>query len=171
MKQEYDRVLPDPKQLVTMDTVRDLPYCCAVFNEVMRMHAPVPIDGRICNEPDHLPSNNALIEKNDYVWIPIVALGRDPRRYGPDADVFRPSRWLDENSGDLLRFPETLQPVFWGGPRGCLGQNAARLEVLAVTRQVLRHFSKITPVHGQDFTRTPTPVRFFEHGCRIRFHA
>ena len=47
-------------------------------------------------------------------------MGRDTLLWGPDAGVFRPSRWLDDQ-GDLQKESQWKFHAFNGGYRVCLG--------------------------------------------------
>ncbi|KAH8822150.1 cytochrome P450 [Flagelloscypha sp. PMI_526] len=73
---------------------------------------------------------NALtISKGSYVTVPLGALNRLQELWGPDAERFKPERWLDGTIGDSLRAKE-LQGhkhllTFSDGPRICLGRHFA----------------------------------------------
>ena len=77
---------------VSMDDIKDLRYSCAVFNEVLRLHPPVAINGRICREDDILPSGVEVVN-GTFVWISNVAIGRDPNLLTMHND-FHHERWL-----------------------------------------------------------------------------
>jgi cytochrome P450 len=66
------------------------------------------------------------------VVLPAIALvQRDPRRYGEDADAFRPERWLEDSPPPYSWIP------FGGGVRRCIGAAFATLEMKVVLREVL----------------------------------
>jgi cytochrome P450 len=66
------------------------------------------------------------------VVLPAIALvQRDPRRYGQDADAFRPERWLEDSPPPYSWIP------FGGGVRRCIGAAFATLEMKVVLREVL----------------------------------
>jgi cytochrome P450 len=69
---------------------------------------------------------------------------RDPRHWGPDAHVWRPSRWLDGSPTPAASF------VPWGGgTRRCLGAAFARLEMVEVLRAITARWT-LTPDRPQD---------------------
>ena len=66
--------------------------------------------------------------------------------FGPDADEFRPERWEDqENSNPYgwAYFP------FNGGPRACLGQDFALMEVSYTIVRFLQEFETIRLPQGE----------------------
>jgi cytochrome P450 len=160
MREEFARVV-GPVRGITMDDLKELRFCCAVFNEVLRMHPPVSIDGRLCSSDDVVPSGVA-IPRGTFVWIPNAAIGRDPNRW-ERPDEFVPDRWLSTSAEPIRRVDEYLHPVFWGGPRLCIGKDAARLEVVAVAKEFLQHFDFVVG-EKNDLRIAPAPVQFYEHG-------
>lgn len=99
---------------VSWDHIRELKYCGAVFNEVLRLYPPVAGDARTAMTDDVMPSG-IHIEKGQRVIILNAAIGRDPHLWS-EPDSFIPERWLQE--GKPTRRPdEYVFPVFWAGPR------------------------------------------------------
>jgi len=152
-----------PGKNVTMADLKVLKYCCAVFNEVLRMYPPVAIDGRICCDEDTLPSG-VVVPKGTFVWIPNAAIGRDPARWG-DTDTFRPERWLEitKPNEPVRRVDEYLHPVFLAGPRVCIGKDAARLEVISIAKYLVQGFDFDLAAEN-DSRIANGPVQFYEKG-------
>lgn len=164
MLEELDSVVGKGNS-VAWEHIRDLKYCGAVFNETLRFYPPVAADFRNAVKDDVLPSG-IHIEAGQRVTILNAAIGRDPHLWD-EPDRFIPERWLLE--GKATRRPdEYIYPVFWGGPRLCLGKDMARLETLSIAYailskyriEVLPHSEK--PVNG--------PVQFYEHGLPAKIH-
>ena len=90
--------------------------------------------------------------------------------YGPDADDFRPERW---ETGELANIGWAYFP-FSGGPRACLGQDFALMEVsYTVVRLLQSCFTialpedeKIAPV-GAEKQRL-TLVLLSADGCAVK---
>ncbi len=89
--------------------------------------------------------------------------------YGPDADDFRPERWEEEPN----RFGWAYFP-FNGGPRACLGQDFALMEVSYTIVRLLQAFPIISlPVNdtneppGTERQRL-TLVLSSADGCRVK---
>lgn len=58
------------------------------------------------------------LEKGDDIFIPVVAIHRDPEYY-PEPDRFDPERFSDERKGSIQA--GTYLP-FGSGPRNCIGK-------------------------------------------------
>lgn len=132
MLEEFDRVVGRGNP-VSWEHVRDLRYCGAVFNEVLRLYPPVGADIRLCGEDDILPSGIRLF-KGQEVGILNVCIGRDHHLWD-EPDEFIPERWLEEQDGvkkPTRRPDEYVFPVFWGGPRLCLGKDMGEYSVIVV---------------------------------------
>lgn len=101
------------------------------------------------------------------VAVSLFALGRDRQNYGDDADVFRPERWPaasrratadneDERrppssaggggGGGAAASPPDPMP-FAAGPRDCIGQALANLELQAVIATLVGRF-RFSPAPG-----------------------
>lgn len=122
---------PPPLALLTPQA---LPYTLATFHEALRLYPPIPLEIKqlVSDSPVTLPDGTVLPPDAVVVWCP-WALGRSNRTWGPDADLFRPERWLTvTGSGKrvVVQRPASEFPVFNGGPRSCLGRKMA--EVIGV---------------------------------------
>lgn len=106
-----------------------LPFTAAVFNESLRLYPPVPVELKECTAETLFPDGTVLPKGAVVIWVP-WAMGRSSNIWGDDADAFRPTRWLDASSQQLISKSAFEFPVFNGGPRACLGRKMA--ELLAV---------------------------------------
>jgi cytochrome P450 len=111
----------------------------------LRLHPPVPINMRFAERDTTIPrgggaDGNApvFVSKGAAVHYSVWAMHRLPSIYGPDAEAFRPSRWLD----DGLR-PGWGYLPFNGGPRVCLGQQSALIDASYVVVRLVQHFGRI----------------------------
>ncbi|GIZ48492.1 hypothetical protein CKM354_001155000 [Cercospora kikuchii] len=121
---------------VTFKEAQNMPYLQAVIKEALRIHPAtgqilariVPASGaELCGY--HVPAGTC-------VGINAWALHRDTSIWGPDADTFRPERWLEEGASVLER---SFMP-FGLGSRTCIGKNISLLEVAKVIPQIYRNF-------------------------------
>lgn len=69
----------------------------------------------------------------------VYAMQRRKDIYGPDADEFRPERWLSDNPAGPLRPGWGFLP-FNGGPRICIGQQYALTEAAYTVVRLLQTF-------------------------------
>lgn len=136
------RALPfDP----TLFTPASLPYTHAVFNEALRLYPPIPIEIKQALSSTTLPDGTRLPAGCIVVWC-VWALNRARATWGPDADQFRPERWLSSptNRG-AAEFP-----VFNGGPRLCLGKTMAERVAVQVIASVAWAFDFVPAYEGTD---------------------
>lgn len=118
-------------------SIRDLPYLDAVIRESMRLNPGiamifervVPAEGFKLPDGRYIPAGTK-IGINPYVT------NRDYGVFGDDADSFNPDRWLegdsegpDEFQSRQRRMKDTLDFVFGGGGRVCMGRYLAMLEI------------------------------------------
>ena len=68
------------------------------------------------------------------------AIHRSTTIFGPDADVYRPERWLDAPEAQLQRMERNNELVFGYGRFKCLGQVVASMELNKVFVEVRRPF-------------------------------
>ena len=98
-----------------------LPYLKACINEGMRLHPSVGL-----TMPRIVPAGGATISgfyfpEGYRVGINGAVVQYDKDVFGPDAEVFRPERWLE---GDSSRMEKTML-VFGAGARTCIGKNVS----------------------------------------------
>jgi cytochrome P450 len=89
----------------------------------------VPSPGvTICGE--FFPSG-VTVGCNPYV------IHRDHKVFGPDADEFRPERWLDEKQAKEM---DKAIITFGAGNRTCVGKNISLMEMQKLVPQLMRYF-------------------------------
>ncbi|KAG0651442.1 Cytochrome P450 86B1 [Hyphodiscus hymeniophilus] len=114
-----------------------LPYVTAVFYEALRFYPPVPFELKQCEQATTLPDGTYLPRTAILLWC-TWAMNRSKLIWGPDADDFRPERWLEE--GNLVSRSASEYPVFNGGPRTCLGKKMAELVAIQVIATLVMKF-------------------------------
>ena len=119
--------------------LNQLPYTIAVIKEVMRLYPAV--SGTRAGEPDfsvvdsqgrHFPTQGFLVWDNPQV------IHRDPA-YWVRPDDFMPERWV-EGCEDALHPVKGAWRAFSHGPRNCIGQELAMMEMKIVMVMVARRF-------------------------------
>jgi cytochrome P450 len=109
-----------------------LHYLTAVIHETLRIgpSIPAPLQRVVSEGPGihchgHSLPPGIIINMNPWV------VGRDKTLYGPDAEVFRPERWIEADM-ETRKLWEKLEFGFSSGPRICLGKNIALMEVYKI---------------------------------------
>lgn len=130
--------------VVTEAEARALPYLQAVVREGLRMYPPVTGLGSKQVPPGGDVLNGHFVPGGTQVGTNFFGLMRSTRLWGPDADVFRPERWLEaEAAKDPARLRAMVAVVdldFGFGKYQCLGKPIAMMELNKIFVEVSRVF-------------------------------
>src|SRR5271167_2326556 len=141
-----------------------LPYLRAVVSEVLRLYPAAYITARTSIAPCTIggydfPTDTTFIMAQ---WV----MHRDAR-YFDEPEVFRPERWLD---GLENRLPAGAYFPFGDGPRRCIGQGFALLELGMVIATVAQRFRfKLVP--GHRVVPDPLVTLRAKYGIRVTVHS
>ncbi|KAI9026358.1 cytochrome P450 [Hyaloraphidium curvatum] len=138
LREELVTVLGDKEP--TYESLKELKYTNAVFNEALRLHANVPNNIMTATRDTVLSGSGTKIYAGDRVQYSPWIMGRLKSIWGPDAEEFKPERWFDA-AGNLRKENQYKWPVFKAGPRICLGMNMATQEAMTFLAQIVRRFS------------------------------
>ncbi|TFK93403.1 cytochrome P450 [Polyporus arcularius HHB13444] len=141
---------------IDFDKLMDMPYMDAVCRETLRVSPGVTALFRFTTQDVLMPvmepirmrdgtiSNAVHIPKGTRVVANITACNRDPALWGPDANEWRPSRWLEPLPRELedAHVPGVYSHLmtFIGGSRACIGFKLAQVEIKTVLLVLLQHF-------------------------------
>ncbi|CAK8691073.1 unnamed protein product [Clavelina lepadiformis] len=119
-----------------MSKMRQLPYLRAIIQETSRIRPIVPLS------LPHKASRDAkllgyCIPKGAIILTNIWAIHHDETKW-PDPETFLPERHLDDG-GNFVKSSDWM--VFGVGPRGCLGQQLAYMELCIMTVLLFRRFT------------------------------
>lgn len=98
------------------------------------------------------------------------ALYRNTETFGPDADLFRPERWLeDKDERRLEEMAKTVELVFGWGKNACLGKPIAQLEMRKTIAELLRRFNMSIVYPDHPFNSINRNGLFVQDSMFIRF--
>uniref|UniRef100_UPI003B66E70F uncharacterized LOC128724838 n=1 Tax=Anopheles nili TaxID=185578 RepID=UPI003B66E70F len=135
---EQNSASSDPVRLSVQD-YQNLPYLERVIKESLRLYPPVAFISRATT--GELVVDGTTFPHNTITHIHIYDLHRDPEQF-PDPERFDPDRFLPEVAEK--RNPYAYVP-FSAGPRNCIGQKFALLEIKTVLVALLLSF-RLVPV-------------------------
>lgn len=140
LRDEHQRVLAG--LLPAFDDLPRLEYTLQVIEEAMRLYPPAWITDRVAVEDDvvdgvHIPAG-AMIALSIYGV-------HHSEKHWEAPESFRPARFSKENKA--TQHPYAYLP-FGGGPRLCIGNSFALMEMQLIMVQMLRRF-EVEAVPGQ----------------------
>ncbi|THH17362.1 hypothetical protein EW146_g3432 [Bondarzewia mesenterica] len=156
LRQEVTRARAEGSDLSYNDLMA-LPYLGAVCKETLRLYAPVTQLHRVPRKDAIVPlsrfvqgKDGSFIERvtvkaGTMVVIGAAAVNRDPLIWGPDADAWRPERWLEPmpNSVAEAFLPGVYSNMmtFMGGGRSCIGFKFAETEIKVILFLLISRFN------------------------------
>ncbi|XP_012718401.2 cytochrome P450 2B4 [Fundulus heteroclitus] len=164
-QQEIDQVLQGNDR-VSFEDRHSMPYVQAVIHEIQRIANTVPLSVFHCTTKDtellgySIPKGTIIIQN-------LTSVLREEGQWKFPHE-FNPENFLDEQ-GKFVK-PDAFMP-FSAGPRMCLGEGLARMELFLFTVTLLKKFKftwpedtgepDFTPVYG--VTLTPKPYYMKVH--------
>lgn len=134
---------------LTYDLVSGMPYLDAVINETLRLYPPVIKTDRVCTGACKV--GDVQMRTGDWLTLSIWAIHHN-EQYWEHPYTFRPDRFLPNEKSSIK--PCTFLP-FGVGPRNCIGQRLAYLEMKIALIRVLQCFS-----FKVDLAKTSVPPEF-----------
>ncbi|XP_059659920.1 cytochrome P450 714C2-like [Cornus florida] len=119
------------------DMIRKMKQLTMVINESLRLYPPVSVISREALKD--MKFGNIQIPKGFNLWTLVVTLHTDTKIWGPDAYKFNPERFANGITG-ACKLPHLYMP-FGVGPRVCLGQYLAMVELKTLIALILSNFS------------------------------
>ncbi|XP_044271096.1 cytochrome P450 4c3-like isoform X2 [Tribolium madens] len=148
---------------VTYSDLQNMKYLELVIKETLRLYPPVPIFARKTSEP--VQYENIFIPEGVTINIFAYGIHRDPK-YFKDPEKFDPNRFEIVDG----KLPYAYIP-FSAGPRNCIGQKFAILEMKSTISKMLRNFElqPATPTHTIQLTAES--VLKSENGVKIALNS
>ncbi|MFK8164348.1 MAG: cytochrome P450 [Lewinella sp.] len=140
VRAEINRVETDGP--INFDNARQLTYLTQVIEESMRLYPPAWISDRVALAPDN--AGGFDIQQGTSIGIFFYGLHRNPE-YWDQPEAFRPARMTPE--AKKARHPFCFLP-FGGGPRLCIGNHFAMLEMQLILARLLRDYDFELPANA-----------------------
>ncbi len=118
----------------TLADLRALPFARQVMEEAMRLYPPAWTMGREALNDDE--ADGYPISKGGMVFISICNMHRD-ERYWENPEKFDPDRFSPERTKERHR---GVYIPFGLGPRMCIGNNFALMEIQLIIMMMVQHF-------------------------------
>lgn len=150
---------------ISIEQLKELKYLDRVIKESLRMWPSIPFVARQMTE-DIVVGNKYLVPKGSTCMIFTHALHNNPKYY-PKPEIFDPDRFLPENS--IARHPFAYIP-FSAGPRNCIGQKFAQLEVKVILAKVIRNYNIRTFDHRDKLAVVGELVLRSRNGLRVKLN-
>lgn len=141
LRQEISEILQPNQGRITYEILAlpsKLPFLHQVLCETMRLYTGLSVFDRQCMEIDGYslkPYSHFKIPLGMPVWVPVHAIAKD-EKYFPQPLKFDPNRF---NNPDNLP-PCSFLFAFGAGPKQCIGQRLALIQVKTAIVSVLKEF-------------------------------
>lgn len=134
-------------------------YLNVCLNESMRLHPALNRLMRIA--VDDCDLGKFRVKKGQVVAVSVRNLHEDPRYFSSDAREFLPERFLyGEVKSHFIPFGD--------GPRNCIANRFAMLELKSCLIRLLRRFKFSTNEHTMKFRYTVARDQIDENGLRLK---
>lgn len=163
VRTEINTVMPGVSAKFTMTSLQNLPYLDRCLKETMRLYPSVHFISRIAAEDVKLHSY--IVPSGTSLHLNIYDVHRDPN-FWPNPYMFDPDRFLPEKI--LKRHPYSYIP-FSAGPRNCIGQRYAMLEMKAMVASLVRNFYLEPVDYLKDIKFVVDLVLRPAHSVRLKF--
>lgn len=130
----------------------ELPLLNRVVKETLCLYPPIPNIVRKAETDVSIDGHS--IPAGTLVRVPLAAIHRCDDFWGADANDFNPDRFIDLDNHPDMRW---LWTAFWFGPRSCVGQRFAILEIKAfIATMLLRYRMSVYEQRDDKPFRTAT---------------
>ena len=144
------------------DAVRRLPHLTRCIEESLRLYPPAWLVDRVALADD--AAGEVVIDRGTVLGLYISGLHRNPR-YWDDPAAFRPDRMTP--AAKKARHPYCYLP-FGGGPRLCIGNHFAMLEMQLFLATVLRDYALTLPADAAAVTPKPLITLHMDRPLLVR---
>ncbi len=160
VREEFDTVLGDAP--LGHGDVAKCTFATQVIQEGLRLYPPFWMVDRMAMAQDRV--GDLAIPQGSTVIVFVYGAHR-ARQHWPDPESFDPERFV--KGSEKLRAPFTYLP-FGGGPRVCIGNNYAMLQILMILSTLLRKYD-LHLIPGQTIEPRAVVILSPKNGIRMSF--
>ncbi|XP_044010801.1 cytochrome P450 4C1-like isoform X2 [Aphidius gifuensis] len=162
-RQEVDEILNETNGQLTYSAIQKVSYLERCIKESLRMYPSVPIIGR--NITEDIKLKHCFVPAGSILNIQIFDTHRDPN-FWERPNIYDPDRFLPNNTKN--RHPFSYVP-FSAGPRNCIGQKFAMLELKTVLAGLLHNFKFEAMESAANIRILPDLVIRCAHPVNVKF--
>ncbi|KAL0134221.1 hypothetical protein PUN28_001197 [Cardiocondyla obscurior] len=163
VRKEVNIVMQENEGKLSIKSLQDLQYLERCIKESLRLYPSVWFISRVTSEDMQLKSY--LIPAKTMMFLNIYGVHRDPN-FWPNPKIFNPDRFLPNKIRD--RHFYSYIP-FSAGPRNCIGQRFAMLEMKAMISHLIHKFYLEPVDYLKDLCIKADIVIRPNHPLRVRF--
>jgi benzoate 4-monooxygenase len=136
LQEELDAAIPSGTDVASYAQVKHLPYLKRCIDEGMRLHSTSAIGlPRIVTGTEGVNFEDAHFPPGTVLSVPSYTIHHLAEIWGDDVEEFNPERWLSLNERQKTAFNP-----FSYGPRACVGQNVAVMELQIIIGTLFRRY-------------------------------
>lgn len=136
LRGELDDAIPDGVEVASYANVKHLPFLKRCIDDGMRLHSTSALGlHRIVTSPAGISFDEAHFPYGTVLSVPSYTIHHMADIWGPDVEEFKPDRWLNPSKMQKAAFNP-----FSYGPRACVGQNVAVMELQIIIGTVFRRY-------------------------------
>lgn len=137
LQNELDAAIPNSTDVASYASVKHLPYLKQCIDEGMRLHSTSAIGlPRIVVGETGVAFDDAHFPPGTVLSVPSYTIHHLADIWGADVEEFKPNRWLSLTPRQKIAFNP-----FSYGPRACVGQNVAIMELQIIIGTVFRRYN------------------------------
>lgn len=144
---EVKAVVGDDTRNLRWEHLAELHHVWAIVQESLRLYPPAAMTLRVAASAEAMPFDGGKrtvhVPQGTLIFISPYVVHRLKDTWGPDAEEFRPSRWLKEAPPGTIRVkpaPYTYLP-FLHGAHMCIGHQFAQREMIVALAVLLPKFA------------------------------
>ncbi|GME26880.1 cytochrome p450 benzoate 4-monooxygenase [Neofusicoccum parvum] len=137
LQAELDAAVPADSEVASHCDVKNLPFLRQCINEGMRLHSTSAIGlPRIVTAKQGVGYGDEHFPEGTVLSVPSFTIHHDEDIWGSDVEEFQPDRWLNLTPRQKISFNP-----FSYGPRACVGQNVAVMELALIVGTAFHRYS------------------------------